>query len=102
LGIVKTRQIVVDQGRAMQQLDRCSRCLAQRRVVLTTRLGDGQTQLRSDARTARKHGMVYRSRKFGRAVCALSGSKRHGENLFDAGDGFHVLVSMGSNGLPIK
>ena len=74
--VVKTRQVVVHQRRAVQQLDGGSGGVGQRGPVVTACAGHRQAQLRADARTARKHGVVHGCRQLGRAAMAHAG--RHG------------------------
>jgi hypothetical protein len=58
LGVVETRQIVVDQRRTMQQLDGSCRRFGKRRLRLAATCCDGEAQTRTDPRSARKNSVA--------------------------------------------
>ena len=92
-GVVKTRQVVVNQRGTVQQLDGAGGGFAQFGVVVATGCRHGQTQLRAHPRASRKHGVAYGTGQFGRATLGFTSGDRRGQRLFDSGDGFHAQTS---------
>jgi hypothetical protein len=73
----------------MQQLDGDSGCLCKLRVVIGTRVCNGQTQFRANPRTPREHGMANGADKLGGAIRGLAMGDSHCKGMLDAGNGFH-------------
>jgi hypothetical protein len=87
--VVETGEVVVDQGRAMQQLDRCRRGIGQRRDILAAGAGDRETQPRADPGTAREDGVAHRRRKPRGTTVTIGSSNRGGQCLLNPHRGFH-------------
>jgi hypothetical protein len=62
-GVVETWQVVMRQGRAMQELDRCGERLGEGWIAVAAGKRDRQAELRPDPRAARKDGVAHGGRQ---------------------------------------
>ena len=84
-GVVETRQIVVDQRGAVQQLDGARRGVAERRIVVAAGLGHRHAQQRTDARAAGEDRMPQGRGQLRRRPPGLCSRDRCDQRLLDAG-----------------
>ena len=92
-GVVETRQVVVDQRRAVQQLDRRRRRITDRRPVVTAGRRYCEAQTRAQTRAARKHRMPQRGCEQGRRIALGGAVQGCFQGLFDPGIGVHGASS---------
>jgi hypothetical protein len=92
-GIVKTGQVIVNQGGAMHEFNGHCDTFAESSIVHATCLCYCQSQLWPNTRTAWKHGMTNCASQLGRATGVFGRRQGHGQTLFDSCDCLHALVS---------
>lgn len=89
-GIVEAGHVVMDEGRAMQHLDRGGRGVGQERPVVAVSAGDTEAEPGAEAGTGRKHRVANRGREPRRVTVGHRGIDRAGQCAFDPSLNVHA------------
>jgi hypothetical protein len=94
LRVIETRQIVMDQGCAMQQFDGGCGRLGERRLWLAAARSDREAKARTDPRSTRENSVADGCRQTRWTTERFTRLDRYFEGLLDSGSGriFHACT----------